>query len=710
MVKSKTAKPEEGATELLAVQIAYKFAISKGLEFTPQNLKKYKLNKNLKCDENFLPRVLNHYYKTSDVGKKEYSTMLASLKSKAESSDEETSSEEETTKKSAVIVNGSIKAKSIPVKSPLTKEPADKDSSEEDSSDDENLEQAVLAVKGIKKATSPQKAVAGKKEESSEEEESSSEEEPVKKPASPQKKATSKQVLKKQEGNSDDEETSEEEPKKKGAAIPPPKQLANAEESSEEESSDEDEKAKPVSKTAVKGTPKKASAEESDEESSEEDSEEEQPKKKSVTLPTSTPKKTTEEESSDEDSDSDEAPKKKATVVPKGTPHPKKSKPDDDEEDDSDDEEEEEQQPMKFSGQKPAVDPKVLYVDVPEATSTSPVPSFSLECPASPRSNETVMWSKEEAKDASFPMRAQSLANGTLYFPNVTREDGGLYKCSLDTRNNTQYFEFRLIPHVPPSEVQEVNVHASGDSAFVDWQKPESSYDEMQPQITHFSLRYRPLGPSPLWTPLPDPSSDEGDKTTYQHSSGTNTSWIAPDVYKDIKPTEVGAEIQGLKPATHYAVEVRAFNRLGGSHPVVREFDTTNKTKTEEALTTYLSRHPGLPSVEQALIMGTLASVTVLALAIMTYALRTRVCRKRSPSRGPNGVDRQGGNGSGSNVRLEESIELIPNIVVNPNYSLDSASRPVRSEETEDGEEALPEIYRPPPEEQGKSDFDSSKV
>ncbi|CAG0883159.1 unnamed protein product [Darwinula stevensoni] len=306
-----------------------------------------------------------------------------------------------------------------------------------------------------------------------------------------------------------------------------------------------------------------------------------------------------------------------------------------------------------------------------------------------PRGGQLV-WVKE-GKD--LPRHSRILDSGDLWLNTTDPPDAGNYSCELDSAVDSRTISRTLlIVRSHPPAVVNLNVRPSSALATVTW----STEGNGNSPLLGFRIRYRPL-------PRPLEVLDEYDPDL----------WKSPSVLQHIPPLLRQVEVYHLEPNTTYLLQVEAWNRLGRSLPAEVQF-TTHDDVAEIELENYILETGRLK-------VGNIAWGVAAALAALVFLFFTlfliflskylvHVWRVRRSAKHRAGIiERMGGLGTKGRKRPQnlaqtgiicnmsqcppkqwtmkkmqaeiempvdtsETIELIPNIIVNPGFGGDENS------------------------------------
>ncbi|XP_022207986.2 uncharacterized protein LOC111064545 [Nilaparvata lugens] len=293
--------------------------------------------------------------------------------------------------------------------------------------------------------------------------------------------------------------------------------------------------------------------------------------------------------------------------------------------------------------------------------------NLTLRCPSPLASTDSIVeWIRERRNE-----HMTTREDGTLQLVNLKRRDSGVYNCYvIDGADNSVKLHRRILLHVrsAPPQLVNVTVHPSTILALLRWDVADSGGYP----ITHFTAQYRLA------------------HTTPGHP---------PDIWHPVKPPRISAsatqiDIYQLEPNSTYQFQVWANNKLGMGEVVMLEGCTHHDNQEIE-----LGRHllEGAETfdtrvwvVAVAVVMGTL-----LVLALGTcYALYTE-CRTRPHVplskrylRIPTTSSTTNHSSASTSTYSclmhpddQETMELVPNIILNPGYHEDRQTEWIEPDE-----------------------------
>ncbi|OXA44037.1 uncharacterized protein LOC110857945 [Folsomia candida] len=256
--------------------------------------------------------------------------------------------------------------------------------------------------------------------------------------------------------------------------------------------------------------------------------------------------------------------------------------------------------------------------------------NFSLPCGGAKGS---VMWIHEDKRDLVRTYRVQQ--DGSLYFPNMKRSDAGIYSCRVETDYKSsaeESVEARVRIHVrtAPLAPKNVTVEPFTISASVAWEidkEGEGGY-----AIRNFQIAYR-------------------------LKNATENDWQTC-LPAFIEPYLRQYSIYHLQPNSSYVVKVWANNKLGSGLSTLVEMMTKNDPQEIELRKHFLD---GVDSFDVRIwiIAVGIVITTLLVLGLATCCLFYREYNMHLVA---DSTDVDG-----------ESIELMPNIILNPGYDFQSA-------------------------------------
>ncbi|KAJ8922224.1 hypothetical protein NQ315_004161 [Exocentrus adspersus] len=240
--------------------------------------------------------------------------------------------------------------------------------------------------------------------------------------------------------------------------------------------------------------------------------------------------------------------------------------------------------------------------------------NLTIPCPI----QRDVMWIREDGED-QVHTRMSILEDGSLFIPQVDRNDSGIYACK---RENVAFSDVKARVNVtvrtPPPALVNVVVRPSTILALLLW---DVGGDGGYP-IINFTAQYR--------------------------LAYTNDSWI-PISPNHITPNSRQIEVYKLLPNTTYQFRIWATNQLGRGN-ITEVYGKTLDVYMEQELARHLFEGADkfdtrVWAVAVGIVMGTL-----ILLGLGTCFLLYQECR--TP-----GVTEE-----------QEVIELVPNIILNPGF------------------------------------------
>ncbi|CAG0915889.1 unnamed protein product [Notodromas monacha] len=226
------------------------------------------------------------------------------------------------------------------------------------------------------------------------------------------------------------------------------------------------------------------------------------------------------------------------------------------------------------------------------------------------------------------------LSNGSLLVEKVDALDAGNYSCRPDLEGTALISIVHLIVLSPPSTVDGVEARADLNYATISWK-------------------------------LPDPEENvEGFRVSYAVAA-SEPRWIEPSYLFGISAESEIVDIYHLTPGTSYMVKIEAFNVAGSSKPVTVSFRTlleNEKCVGQTPLSETRRNKKDLNSV------GLFASGILFALAcVLVVGSGLYWCRRHKL------MTCQSSGVLDDKDMVCETIELIPNVVVNPRFEQEAA-------------------------------------
>ncbi|BES95119.1 FN3 [Nesidiocoris tenuis] len=231
-------------------------------------------------------------------------------------------------------------------------------------------------------------------------------------------------------------------------------------------------------------------------------------------------------------------------------------------------------------------------------------------------------WSNQGKNDMSGE-RTTVTKDDSLIFMGLSRDEADVYTCADD---NGIINRVQVIVRTPPPPLANVTVVPSTILAFIHWEVADTGGYP----ITHFTAHYRLKHPPP--DQLPEWQA------------------VLPD---KISPTATQIDVYQLEPNSTYVFQVWANNRLGRGE--ITEVEALTKHDSQEI---ELAKHllEGAETFDTRVWVAAVAIVmgTLLVLATATIYALYRECRIPLTTISDN--------------KDVETMELIPNIIMNPGY------------------------------------------